>query len=121
MLICSTSSPGRHRPTAMATASYGEVLRSAYMSPRGAAPDREGGARCSPVTSHQAPPGTGSELAGPVAPLPSRGPHMLPDPSADAADRARPASRTDIPTSYDERTVLTSMLDYVRATVGGAR
>jgi uncharacterized damage-inducible protein DinB len=43
---------------------------------------------------------------------------MIPDPSAVAADdRAMPASRTDIPSSWDERTILTSMLDYARATV----
>ena len=41
---------------------------------------------------------------------------MIPDPSA-ADGRALPTARTDIPSSWDERTVLTSMLDYVRATV----
>ena len=53
---------------------------------------------------------------------------MTPDPSAvpaddrvpasaDTAGDTPPASRTDIPAGWDERTVLTTLLDYVRATV----
>jgi uncharacterized damage-inducible protein DinB len=42
---------------------------------------------------------------------------MIPDPSADAAGSNLPASRTDIPSGWDECTILTSMLDYARATV----
>lgn len=41
---------------------------------------------------------------------------MIFDPSAGTLNSV-PASRTDIPTGWDERTVLTSMLDYARATV----
>jgi uncharacterized damage-inducible protein DinB len=42
---------------------------------------------------------------------------MIPDPSGVANDPALPASRTDIPSGWDERTVLTTMLDYARSTV----
>lgn len=38
-------------------------------------------------------------------------------PAADAAAGHPPAARTDVPSGWDERTVLTSMLDYARATV----
>jgi uncharacterized damage-inducible protein DinB len=38
-------------------------------------------------------------------------------PAAQAAAGHPPAARTDVPPGWDERTVLTSMLDYARATV----
>jgi uncharacterized damage-inducible protein DinB len=42
---------------------------------------------------------------------------MIAEPSGVPADDRVLASRTDIPASFDERTVLTTLLDYVRATV----
>jgi hypothetical protein len=53
---------------------------------------------------------------------------MTPDPAAAHDDRDRatadeaasipPATRDDIPVSWDERTILTTFLDYARAAVG---